>query len=360
MVVKNHDEKGVVIEGIDDIVLLNNDQTDLYQSKFQINGEGSLTDRSPDFWKTIRVWCEGIVDNSINPLKTKFAIVTTGKCAENSIIGKFIKDRNTLNQTINDLNLIATEVSNQTNIKGYTAWNNQSKLIKTTILSNLEIIDQSLDFSVIDDELKRNMRLHILPEHIDAFYDRLSGWWFNCCINQLTDSNQTPILFTELRKYMNELSLSFKLDTLPIDFIKPLEISDEDKLSSEQYTFVKQLELIAVNTKTLRNAISDYRRAFAQRAAWVREDLLQPSEEDRYEATIFEDWKALFDLMDEDEDDSVNSIAGKVFYEDYYVKRIPPIYIRDKVRNPFLFRGSSHILANTKKIGWHPKYKDYV
>lgn len=356
----NYDEKGIIIEGIDDIVLLNKDETNLYQSKYQMNKEGSITDRSSDFWKTIRVWCEGIKDKSINPLKTKFAIVTTGKCEPSSVIGKYLLDRNLLDMTISALDTIATETTNQTNIKGYNAWSDQTKLVKTNILSNLEVIDQSLDFDEIDNELKKSMKLHILPVHIDPFYERLLGWWFDCCIDQLTDSNQTPILYEDLRKFMNELSLSFQLETLPIDFIKPLEISDEEKLTSEQFVFVKQLQLIAVNTKTLSNAISDYRRAFAQRGIWARQDLLQPTEEDRYEAMIFEDWKALFDLLDEDNDNFVNSMVGKAFYEDFYIKRTPPIYIREKVRNSFLFRGSSHILANNKKIGWHPKFKDHV
>ena len=50
----------IKLEYLDDIVIEDVNAINLYQTKLHINSVADVTDRSPDFWKTIRVWGEAI------------------------------------------------------------------------------------------------------------------------------------------------------------------------------------------------------------------------------------------------------------------------------------------------------------
>ena len=63
-------------ECLDDISIENAEETDLYQTKLHIK-QAQLTDRSTDFWKTIRVWSDGIKDGIYMPERTIFTLITT-------------------------------------------------------------------------------------------------------------------------------------------------------------------------------------------------------------------------------------------------------------------------------------------
>lgn len=356
MLCNTDEEKDLILEGIDDLEIIESDHTTLAQLKYKTNRKGSLTRRSPDLWKTLRVWCEQIEKGKIDPQKTSFTIITTGHCPKDSIIGSFLLDKkNKLDETIKKLDAIATEKTNNTNLKGYKAWSQQSKEIRTSILYSLEVADEALDFQDIRDKIKNRVRFSTDERNLPAFIDQLLGWWYERCIFQLNQQNPTPITYDELTKKLREIVDTFSRDNLPINFDKILEVDNIAKYEKE--TYVKQLKLIESNTKVITSAISDYRRAFGQRSSWGRNDLLYPEEENKYDERIFQEWKVRFDLL-EDEDQAAN--LGKTFYQDFCIKNLPNIYIRERVRDTFLFRGSSHMLADKKRIGWHPNFKDHV
>jgi hypothetical protein len=158
------------------------------------------------------------------------------------------------------------------------------------------------------------------------------------------------------------ISDSFQADNLPNHFPVQLEITDEDVDSLKERNFLKQLELIKIkaNSKTLKLAISDFRRAFEQRSKWLRLHLLNPDEEEEYDVKLHNYWKNIFDIMcDEAEDKSIEELIelGKGFYIEQFAKTCPQIKIREKFNEDYLTRGSYQMLADSKKIGWHPNYK---
>ncbi len=63
---QNQDAK-LLIEEIDDISIDTPDSLNVYQTKLHINSVASLTNASPDLWKTIRVWSEGITKGELDP-----------------------------------------------------------------------------------------------------------------------------------------------------------------------------------------------------------------------------------------------------------------------------------------------------
>lgn len=75
----------VGIERLDDISFeTNGTAQELLQAKHHINRVASLTDKSVDLWKTLRVWSEAATKDPTLPARTRLALVTTGSAPDDS------------------------------------------------------------------------------------------------------------------------------------------------------------------------------------------------------------------------------------------------------------------------------------
>lgn len=361
---KEFENPKVRIENLDDIEIEDVNTLHLLQTKLHIKNKANLTDASVDFWKTIRIWSEHIKNGLIDLDNTIFNLITTEEIPTSSILYKF-KSKLTLDseilEVIKSLDKISIDSTNKKNDKAYLAYQNLSIENKKSLIKRIRIIDNSIGITEINTKIKKELIFSTYPSTIDAFLEILEGWWFQKSIDNLT-SQIDFISSSELQLKIANISDSFQADNLPNHFPIQLEITDEDVESLKERTFLKQLELIKIKTtsKTLKLAISDFRRAFEQRSKWLRLHLLNPDEEEEYDIKLHDYWKNIFDIMcDEAEDKSIEELIelGKGFYVEQFAKTCPQIKIREKFNEDYLTRGSYQMLADSKKIGWHPNYK---
>jgi hypothetical protein len=361
---KEFDNPKVRIENLDDIEIEDVNTLHLLQTKLHIKNKANLTDASVDFWKTIRIWSEHINNGLIDLDNTIFNLITTEEIPTSSLLYKF-KSNLTLDseilEVIKSLDKISIDSNNKTNNKAYLAYHSLSIENKKSLIKRIRIIDNSIGISEINSKIKKELIFSTYPSTIDAFLEILEGWWFQKSIDNLT-SQIDFISSIELQLKIANISDSFQADNLPNHFPVQLEITDEDVDSLKERNFLKQLELIKIkaNSKTLKLAISDFRRAFEQRSKWLRLHLLNPDEEEEYDVKLHNYWKNIFDIMcDEAEDKSIEELIelGKGFYIEQFAKTCPQIKIREKFNEDYLTRGSYQMLADSKKIGWHPNYK---
>jgi hypothetical protein len=361
---KEFDNPKVRIENLDDIEIEDVNTLHLLQTKLHIKNKANLTDASVDFWKTIRIWSEHINNGLIDLDNTIFNLITTEEIPTSSLLYKF-KSNLTLDseilEVIKSLDKISIDSSNKKNNKAYLAYHSLSIENKKSLIKRIRIIDNSIGISEINSKIKKELIFSTYPSTIDAFLEILEGWWFQKSIDNLT-SQIDFISSIELQLKIANISDSFQADNLPNHFPVQLEITDEDVESLKERNFLKQLELIKIkaNSKTLKLAISDFRRAFEQRSKWLRLHLLNPDEEEEYDVKLHNYWKNIFDIMcDEAEDKSIEELIelGKGFYIEQFAKTCPQIKIREKFNEDYLTRGSYQMLADSKKIGWHPNYK---
>lgn len=364
---KELDNPKIRIENLDDIEIEDVNTLQLLQTKLHIKNKANLTDSSVDFWKTIRIWSEYINDGTIELETTIFNLITTEEIPSSSILHKF-KSNITLDsvalEVINKLDKISIESTNEINKKAYSAYQRLSVEDKKCLVKRIKILDNSIGITEIDDLIKKELIFSTYPSTINAFLEILEGWWFKKSIENLT--NQIDFISaSELQLKIANISDSFQADNLPNHFPVQLEITDEDVESLKERNFLKQLELIQIkaNSKTLKLAISDFRRAFEQRSKWLRLHLLNPEEEEEYDLRLQDYWKNIFDIMcDQAEDKNIDELVelGKRFYLEQFAKTCPQIKIREKFNQDYLTRGSYQMLSDSKKIGWHPNYKDEI
>jgi len=360
----NHDgsdESSLFFENLDDIEISEFNYNDFYQTKFHIKNSVNLTDRSTDLWKTIRVWAESVRNGKIKLSESNFTLITTAECAPESVFGRLREETIDAETAVNELLEICKETSNQTNLEGYRAFSRLSQYEQKELIERIVVLDSTMNFDELEDKIKKSLRFSVNRENMDSLFERLEGWWFGTSINQLNSDGINIIDLATLRNKIVDITSKLTSDNLPIDFDTKINISDTEFIDFSDRSFVKELAGIGINKASLKNAISDYLRTFRQRSKWIRENLLDPDDEHKYEEELYQEWETKFDfledLIDGKDDEEILKI-GKSFYTKLYSENLPQIFIRPKVTDSFLVRGSYQILAEEEKIGFNPNFKN--
>ena len=110
----------VSIETLDDVTFeaVSGAASELLQTKHHRKNTASLTDASPDLWKTIRIWFEGRAAGVI-PATVNLFLVTTGKAPVGSASWYLRTTNRDVAAAIESLNATAHSSSNQVNANAY-------------------------------------------------------------------------------------------------------------------------------------------------------------------------------------------------------------------------------------------------
>lgn len=361
LILTNKEELELAVESLDDITFFKdeNNPTELLQLKHHTT-KATLTDGSTDLWKTIRVWSTQLKENKISLPDTLLTLVTTAEAPANSA-AFFLRPVKVRNSKVAFQKLI--EVANKSENKYLTQSFEAFKALDNTqqqqLIDSIQILDVSPDIIDITPKIKEKL-IAVRREHRDSVYERLEGWWFAEVVKHLRDDSVNFISGFEVRDKICEINEQFKPDALPIDFFD-LEIPEQPDISQDNRRFVAQLKEIAVHNKRIEKAILDYYKAFEQRSRWAREELLFGGEIEQYEKRLIDEWErytlALQDEMSDSDDNELEyqKIGKKVFK---WMEQEADIRIRSQVTEPYVMRGSYHILADQKlpRVHWHPKF----
>ena len=177
----------------------------------------------------------------------------------------------------------------------------------------------------------------------------------------LTDNGSIPV--TSVRDQVRALRNQFRSDSLPADFLtKP--VPESETAEDDSRVFVKQLSHIGINKNRIRKAQENHYRAFAQRAKWLRTELLHISELEDFEVKLEMEWSEFFEMMLDDLAESATAAQLKKAARDLYQwsqAKAPDkqsLFIRTNFNAAYLTRGSYQMLSDQVRIGWHRDYED--
>jgi hypothetical protein len=260
------------------------------------------------------------------------------------------------------LGATAASSTNQTNKSAYEAYLKATPPERTAILDKVVVVDAAPSVGDLDSGLRQEVYWAAGKEHHAAFLDRLEGWWLRRVLSQLTGAPQDRIGSVELEAQMSDLREQFKQESLPIDDdLLEFTLDDATKAAHKDSTFVRQMEIVKAGKRRIAAAIRDYYRAFEQRSRWLRDDLVVGLDLHKYEKRLAEEWELVFEAMRDDigsdaADHAIEQAARSVLA---WAERTT-IPIRPNVTEPFVTRGSLHLLADDMRIGWHPEFQDQL
>jgi hypothetical protein len=349
----------VSVESLDDVTFetTGGNPSDLLQTKHHRAGIGSLTDASPDIWKTLRIWFEGYASGAIHTAANLY-LVTTGAAPDGTAAWNLRTSPRNVAEAQRVLDLTALSSTNERNASAYQAYLAASASVRTAILDRVIVIDAAPSIADLDGELRQEVYWAADREHHDAFLERLEGWWLRRVLVQLTSATNNRIGSVELEAQMSDLREQFKQEALPIDDdLLTFSLDDAVSAAHENSKFVRQLELVKAGKRRIAIAIRDYYRAYEQRSRWLRNDLVVDIDLGKYEKRLVEEWEVVFEAMRDDlgnyATDEAQELAARSVLTWCERTTIP---IRPSVTEPFVSRGSLHMLSDEMRIGWHPEF----
>jgi hypothetical protein len=136
--IHNNNDFTTLVESLDDISFESNGApVELLQTKHHIGKKSDLSDYSPDLWKTIRIWSEGISKNTIMSDAHLFLITTAE--ASSGTIAWYLKSESSrdIDLALSAMNNVASTSKSETNKQGYEAFRKltQDQKLNCSILS---------------------------------------------------------------------------------------------------------------------------------------------------------------------------------------------------------------------------------
>jgi len=329
-----------------------------------------LTDLSPDFWKSVNIWLARYRRDGRAASNLRFFLFTTGTVSTDSFLARFLPDGPVASgdgATLIELaNSALAKSTSQLIAPIATAFNELSDLQKQDFLERILILDGSPRIGDIPATIRDKHMRSIRREHREFVFERLEGWWTDTVIKQLTDARTEGIFGYEVSDKLSNFAEEYKAGNLPITFRGKVP-ADKIDTETDPRLFVAQLREIGISSNRIRSAILDYYRAFEQRSAWARENLLVSGEVEEYEDRLADEWSrykdvAFENLKDDSAEDALRD-AGVTLYNwaELETGKIESLRIRTRVSEPYVLRGSFHILADATpepRVYWHPMFLD--
>jgi hypothetical protein len=172
------------LETLDDVVFeTDGSPAELLQLKHHRGRVANLTDASPDFWKSLRVWMEGRGAGRI-PEDAQLYLVTTGPVGVNSaaaLLGEHGRDEAAALQRLECT--VATSV-NETNQPAYDCFRALCGDGRRALVASVTVLPGSPDITAAGDRLRQHARLMVRRDHVEPFLSRLEGWWYRRAVEQ--------------------------------------------------------------------------------------------------------------------------------------------------------------------------------
>jgi hypothetical protein len=348
----------VCLEKYDDVSIVDEEGNQhLYQTKLHTKQVGNLTDSSTDLWRTLKVWIDWYVSNPEQLQDTKFTIITNASALEMSAASKLQIENRDIASAYKILKNIAETSKNSNHQQYYTALLSMSQEKAEQLLHRIFVISNGDDIQTTDSKIMDRLKYSTEPKYIPSLFERLVGWWLKKAEEILISENLVLISLREVQSKIVQIASEYKDDNLPIEDFNESSIQEYE---NNEKLFQTQLRALSISPNRLRLATKDYYRAFIQRTKWINEKLTYVDELDRYEGRLVEEWEHSFIQM-EDELSRTKTVTEKI-KQSKGINLLDKmedkdIRIRNKISEPFVMRGSYHILADMVRIGWHIDYK---
>lgn len=329
-----------------------------------------LTDLSTDFWKSINIWLARYKRDGRAASNLRFFLFTTGTVSTDSFLARLLPYQPVASGDASTLAELADAALAESRSKLIapiaTAFNELSDPEKQDFLERILILDGSPRIGDVPGLIRDKRMRAIRREHREFVFERLEGWWTDVVIKQLTGARPEGIVGYEVSDKLSNFAEEYKADNLPITFRGKVP-ADEIDTGTDPRLFVAQLREIGISSNRIRSAILDYYRAFEQRSAWARENLLVLGEVEEYEDRLTDEWgrykDVAFEKLKDDSAEEALREAGSTLYNwaEFETGKIESLRIRARVTEPYVLRGSFHILADATpepKVYWHPRFLD--
>ena len=364
------DEVVVSVEGYDDVAVETNETVIAEQTKSVLSANNPVTNKAVSFWKTVYNWSKYIDEGEFPPkqLVLRYVIIVAHKLSVGSIPQSFFdaKDKEQAKQALEAARkVLLTEDKKSLDVSSeclpYVSYcfslENEDSVIEAIVAMELDLHEDTYD----EDLRAKFNRQPIPPEYSEELLIHMLGW-VQEKVHQYTKTNNsayiksteyTEALLKEVR-CRNTSTILSAVSSVPNDQETGDEVFRRD-------VYIRQLELIEMDSTELFSAASDYLRTKAEVTAWAKKGLVTDLSFSDYSDGLIRIWKSEKTLTELTTCDSVGK--GRMLYAKCNTA-VANRLLQGKTVPSFFGSGSLHSLANEPsekpKIGWHPNYVDML
>ncbi|MCC8397583.1 hypothetical protein LJ656_34085 [Paraburkholderia sp. MMS20-SJTR3] len=348
----------VKIEALDDVSFhADGDPVAVLQTKHALNTAASLGDLSAELWKTLRVWLVGSSSGEI-PNAVAHFLITTSAVSEGTACEALSCDaaKRDIETAAKLLKHAASTSTNEELSEVFKAYLDLEDSARKALLENVFVVPEQPNVDEITDQLQSEL-YHVSLHHQKVAVQMVEGWWLRRVVHGLASAGG-GISRAEIDAQIQEIQESLKPDSLPIDHeIDALMVALDSLPEFAHYPFYKQVELVGGSKSRIHNAVTSYWQAFRQRSLWTRDDLLFDTDLKQYETRLIREWELIrgqvCDELEETAGEKEMMKAGRAILKWAEDGLVP---IKEGVSVPWVCRGSLHMLADERRLGWHPDF----
>jgi hypothetical protein len=348
--------QSVSIEHLDDVATHTDTGVVVEQDKSGLT-HNPVTDRSPELWKTLANWVRAIRAGALKD-DTRFLLyVAQGHH------GDFIDSiHSATTKAAADAVVVSTRAMFNSNV---TLPGGLVEHVKEVLSASDEVLAQ-LFMSVTlengsgapNDDLAAMPGMASISDSKRAdVLTHLLGWAKKTIDKRIEQGHSTVITWDEFHKAFVAAAKKFDraenaLVATPVD-VTEAELQKELR----DRTYVRQLQIVQCDDDDLVRAVHDYLRSVSHRTNWSEDGDVIESSFDEFERGLDRAWKSQKSVVDIEQKALADEARGRLLYAKCQQLRVP---LQGMEVPDFFVPGSFHTMADSLRIGWHPRYRETV
>lgn len=357
LLLEGRESAAVSLEFVGDLAVEAEGRTVLVEEvKSRTSAANPLSDRALDLWKTIRNWMD-LIEDGLSPEETEFCLYTTRHFPSH-----FAQEFHEVQDTTQALRLIDEIVA-------YFAAQPPSAPLGRFVIPVLRaerrasLASLLVGFRLLHgagssrSELLDRLRRTIVPEeHLQDVVQFALGWLKLVTDSQLERRETAVVSVSELRAELT--AIVRKLDSQAIlNSYAHSPASGDVEAQLQSRMFVRQLELVDEDDIQKVRAVIDYLKAKSDRIQWAERALVHCSDLEELEHELEAAWNSKKTIVAVRDSGHPEKDQGRLLLHECLQHRCK---VQGRETPSYFTSGSFHALADDLRVGWHPRYRDFL
>lgn len=315
-----------------------------------------VTDRSTDLWKTLSNWVKGVLTGEFDVNTTTFVLYRNKSgqvglaerldaCTTKKEANTALQEVETKFANIDDSHAIWPHYK-------YAFIDHRDTLIDVIVQFQLETGDGA-GFDAVEHEL----RIKLIPHsQLEAIANQLNGWLVRFVATKISQKQPAKLTFDEFAHQVVVLCERARcLELLDFTTYTPPSSEEIDQQIKSRPTYLRQIEMINVDSDDLIEAVTDFLRAKTNRDKWIEEELIDEDVAIQFESSLIRFWKNkkyeinLLHKEKLEKEDRGRLLLSFCQSHDATLRNLkPPL--------PTV-AGTYHALADKPSLGWHDDWE---
>lgn len=351
---------GVVeFEGLDDLSLTTKDgHLTLYQTKSALESN-PLTNRAVSLWKTLANWADLIESGKVDPSKLKLMLFVSNPVRPGTWADLFDQafTESAVHAALSNVHSALWGAAPDYPLKADVAEDlavhvnrffGDSEATQAAVIRcfGLEVVQESIHADLLA------IVRYVEPRRKSDVLQHAYGWTKDRVDKLIAERQPARIDADDFTLEMTAYIRRFNERSILRSFA-PAAPSPAETEKLKLRTFVRQLELVAVDYSDQLQAISDFYRAAIDRTKLGESGDVHPSAFDDLDGTLQRSWKNITRQKEIAMKGHTEEERGEMVYRECLEQRHP---VENQQPPEHFIPGCYHLLSEDLKVGWHPRY----